>query len=94
MFAAFTSQTVQLPGSEYAELGVAMSATDALAEKEHRKEIEDHVLALIQDIPHTVILLSMPGIGPKSAAQILNACGRYVGFSVCCTCDVVRRSIA
>ncbi|CAB0583564.1 IS110 family transposase [Corynebacterium diphtheriae] len=93
MFAAFTSQTVQIPGSEYAELGVAMSATDALAKGAPQK-IEDHVLALIQDIPHTEILLSMPGIGPKSAAQILNDCGRYVEFSVCCTCGVVRRSVA
>ncbi|CAB0538159.1 IS110 family transposase [Corynebacterium diphtheriae] len=80
MFAAFTSQTVQLPGSEYAELGVAMSATDALAKKEHRKEIEDHVLALIQDIPHTESLLSMPGIGPKSAAQILMTVGDMSDF--------------
>ena len=41
----------------------------------HHKEIEDHVLALIQDIPHTEILPSMPGIGPKSAAQILMTVG-------------------
>ena len=80
MFAAFTSQTVQIPGSEYAELGVAMSAADALAKKEHRKEIEDQVLALIQDIPHTEILLSMPGIGPKSAAQILMTVGDMSDF--------------
>lgn len=80
MFTAFTSQTVQIPGSEYAELGVAMSAADALAKKEHRKEIEDQVLALIQDIPHTEILLSMPGIGPKSAAQILMTVGDMSDF--------------
>ncbi|VZH84800.1 hypothetical protein FRC0190_00799 [Corynebacterium rouxii] len=42
MFAAFTSQTVQIPGSEYAELGVAMSAADALAKKEHHKENKKH----------------------------------------------------
>ncbi|ERA53934.1 transposase-like protein [Corynebacterium diphtheriae str. Aberdeen] len=38
MFAAFTSQTVQIPGSEYAELGVAMSATDALAKRSTAKK--------------------------------------------------------
>ncbi|CAB0918728.1 IS110 family transposase [Corynebacterium diphtheriae] len=65
-----------------------------LLQKGAPQKIEDHVLALIQDIPHTEILLSMPGIGPKSAAQILNDCGRYVEFSVCCTCGVVRRSVA
>ncbi len=39
--------------SEYAELGVAMSATDALAILEHRKEIDAQVLELIHDIPQT-----------------------------------------
>ena len=39
----------------------------------HRKEIEAQVLELIQDIPQTEILLSMPGIGPRSTAQIPGA---------------------
>ncbi|MDK8712278.1 IS110 family transposase, partial [Corynebacterium accolens] len=63
MLAAIHEQTVSIAGAEYAELGVTMSATDALAKLEHRKEIEAQVLKLIQDIPQTEILLSMPGIG-------------------------------
>ncbi len=57
-----------------------MSAKDALAKLEHRKEIEAQVLKLIQDIPHTEILLSMPGIGPRSAAQILMTVGDMSDF--------------
>ena len=40
-------------------MGVAMSAKDALLKLEHRKQIEQEVIELINDIPHTQILLSM-----------------------------------
>lgn len=81
MLAAIHGQTVSIAGAEYAELGVAMSAKDALAKLEHRKEIEAQVvLKLIQDIPQTEILLSMPGIGPRSAAQILMTVGDMSDF--------------
>ena len=80
MLAAIHEQTVSIAGAEYAELGVAMSATDALTKLEHRKEIEAQVLKLIQDIPQTEILLSMPGIGPRSAAQILMTVGDMSDF--------------
>lgn len=80
ILAAIHAQTVSIAGAEYAELGVAMSAKDALAKLEHRKEIEAQVLELIQDIPQTEILLSMPGIGPRSAAQILMTVGDMSDF--------------
>ena len=80
MLAAIHAQTVSIAGAEYAELGVAMSAKDALAKLENRKEIEAQVLKLIQDIPQTEILLSMPGIGPRSAAQILMTAGDMSDF--------------
>lgn len=80
MFAAINSQTVRIAGAEYAELGVSLSAKDALAKLEHRKEIETQVIDLIQEVPHTQILLSMPGIGPKSAAQILMTVGDMSDF--------------
>lgn len=80
MLAAIHGQTMSIAGAEYAELGVAMSAKDALAKLEHRKEIEAQVLKLIQDIPQTEILLSMPGIGPRSAAQILMTVGDMSDF--------------
>ena len=80
MLAVSHGQTVPIAGAEYAELGVAMSAKDALAKLEHRKKIEAQVLGLIQDIPQTEILLSMPGIGPRSAAQILMTVGDMSDF--------------
>ena len=71
IFAAIAGQSVQIAGAKYAELGVAMSAKDALLKLEHRKEIEAKVTKLIDEIPQTQLLLSMPGTGPRSAAQIL-----------------------
>ena len=80
IFAAISEQTVAIAGAQYAEMGVAMSAKDALLKLEHRKQIEQEVIELINDIPHTQILLSMPGIGPKTAAQILMTAGDMSDF--------------
>ncbi|MDV2431674.1 IS110 family transposase [Corynebacterium tuberculostearicum] len=80
IFAAISEQTVTIAGAHYAEMGVAMSAKDALLKLEHRQLIEKEVIELINDIPHTQILLSMPGIGPKTAAQILMTAGDMSDF--------------
>lgn len=80
IFAAIAEQTVTIAGAHYAEMGVAMSAKDALLKLEHRKQIDKEVIELINDIPHTQILLSMPGIGPKTAAQILMTAGDMSDF--------------
>lgn len=64
MLAAIHEQTVSIAGAEYAELGVAMSATDALTKLEHRKEIEAQVLKLIQDIPQTEIVARVHLVTP------------------------------
>ncbi|MGP5344998.1 transposase, partial [Corynebacterium casei] len=79
-FTAIAGQSVQMAGAEYAELGVAMSAKDALLKLEHRKEIKAQVIELIQEIPQTQFLLSIPGIGPRSAAQILMTVGDMSDF--------------
>lgn len=71
IFAAIAGQSVQIAGAEYAELGVEMSTKDALLKIEHRKDIEAEVIELIEDIPQTQFLLSLPGVGPRSAVQIL-----------------------
>lgn len=80
IFAAIAGQSVQITGAKYAELGVAMSAKDALLKLEHRKEIEAKVTELIDEIPQTQLLLSMPGIEPRSAAQILMTVGDMSDF--------------
>lgn len=80
IFAAISEQTVVIAGAQYAEMGVAMSAKDALLKLEHCKQFEQEVIELINGIPHTQILLSMPGIGPKTAAQILMTAGDMSDF--------------
>ncbi|VZH86095.1 IS110 family transposase [Corynebacterium rouxii] len=80
MLTANHSQTVSIAGAKYAQLGIAMPAKDALATLEHHKETEAQVLELIQDIPQTEILLPMPSIGPRSAAQIPMTIGDISDF--------------
>lgn len=52
MFVAISSQTIDIAGAHYAELGAALSAKDTLLKIEHRKEIESQVIDLITEIPH------------------------------------------
>src|SRR5699024_11163717 len=75
MFTAIAGQSVQIAGAEYAELGVAMSVKEALLKLESRKEIEAQVIELSQEIPQTRFLLSMPGIGPRTATHLLMTVG-------------------
>ena len=53
IFAAISEQTVTIAGAQYAEMGVAMSAKDARLKLEHRKQIEQEVIELINDTPHS-----------------------------------------
>ncbi|APT82185.1 transposase [Corynebacterium ammoniagenes DSM 20306] len=80
MFITITEQSVQIAGAEYAELGVAMSVKEALLKLESRKEIEAQVIELSQEIPQTQLLLSMPGIGPRTATHLLMTVGDMSDF--------------
>ena len=64
IFAAISEQTVTIAGAQYAEMGVAMSAKDALLKLEHRKQIEQEVIELINDTPH-----SNPAIHARNRAK-------------------------
>ena len=69
MLAAIHGQTVSIAGAEYAELGVAMSAKDALAKLEHRKEIEAQILMTVgdmSDFPDAAHLASYAGLSPRT----------------------------
>ena len=69
MLAAIHAQTVSIAGAEYAELGVAMSAKDALAKLEHRKEIEAQILMTVgdmSDFPDAAHLASYAGLSPRT----------------------------
>lgn len=80
LFDAITSQQLTLPGAGEAELGVALAATDALAKLDHRKRIHQQVPDIIDQLPLTPVLLSMPGIGPATAAQPLMTTGDFSDF--------------
>lgn len=80
MLEAIKSQTVTLEATHCLEYGVSIKAKDALTILEHRKDIEKQVLAIINTIPQTELLLSMPGIGPKTAARILMTVGDMSDF--------------
>lgn len=83
LFDAITSQQLTLPGAGEAELGVALAATDALAKLDHRKRIHQQVPEIpdiIDQLPLIPVLLSMPGIGPATAAQPLMTTGDFSDF--------------
>lgn len=80
MFNAIKQQTITLPGATYAELGIKMAAQDALQKIQHRKAIQTEVANLIEDLPHTKILLSLPGVGMQTAARILMTVGDMSAF--------------
>ena len=56
-------------------LGVAIATEGALLKREHRRSINTEDLQLLDEIPQTRILPSMPRIGLKTAAQILMTVG-------------------
>ncbi|MFS0302862.1 transposase, partial [Corynebacterium striatum] len=65
---------------QYRVRGTPVPTTRTRGTNYPKSTIEAQVLKLIQDIPHTEILLSMPGIGPRSAAQILMTVGDMSDF--------------
>mgnify|MGYP000954574291 CR=1 FL=1 len=76
-----TSQHVAITGTLQAKLGVAIATTeDALLKREHRRAINTEDLQLLDEIPQTRILPSMPRIGLKTAAQILMTVGDMPDF--------------
>ena len=60
--------------------GVAIATEGALLKREHRRAINTEVLQLLDEIPQTRILPSMPRTGLKTAAQILMTVGDMSDF--------------
>ena len=82
LFATMTSQHVAITGTLQAKLGVAIATEGALLKREHRRAINTEVLQLLDEIPQTRILPSMPRIGLKTAAQILMTVGHMSDFPI------------
>ena len=80
MFEAIKAQTITVAGCKQIQLGVSQMATDCLAKLRHKEDIEKEVEAIASQLPLYDILLTMPGIGSKTAAAILMTVGDFSDF--------------
>ena len=75
IFRALSQQSVTVPGTSAVELVVAKIATNIKALKAQRLEIATQVENPLEDYPLSAVLMSMPGVGIKTAATILLSIG-------------------
>jgi transposase len=81
VFAALGEQTVTVAGTEAVELVIPRVAAQ-IKELKHQRTIvaEEEVEKLLDDFPFSKVLMSMPGVGIKTAATILLAIGDGSSF--------------
>ncbi|UZF42928.1 IS110 family transposase [Rhodococcus rhodochrous] len=81
ILAALNAQTVTVPGSNAAEI-VLPKLADSLKEVlQQRKSISEDVERMLDDHPLSQVLMSMPGIGIRTAARILLEVGDGSAFA-------------
>lgn len=80
IFQALDAQTVTVPGTDAAEVAIGMLATNIKALKAQRESIAGQVEEMLDDFPLAEVLMSMPGVGIKTAANILLAVGDCSDF--------------
>ena len=71
IFAALGEQTVVVPATAAVELVIPRVAGQVKELKEQRATVAREVEGMLEDFPLASVLRSMPGIGLKTAAQIL-----------------------
>ena len=71
IFTALGEQTVVVPATAAVELVIPRVAGQAKELKEQRATVTREVEAMLEDFPLAAVLMSMPGIGIKTAAQSL-----------------------
>ena len=82
MFGAIGEQTVTVPGTATAESIIPAIVRDIRAIKERRRQVSEQVESLLEDHPLLTVLTSMPGIGVRTASNILLSIGGDVtGFA-------------
>ena len=81
VFTALDEQTVVVPGADAAESVIGRHAARIKALKAERDEIAAEVEELVDQLPLLQVLTSMPGIGVKTATQILLAAGDFSSFA-------------
>lgn len=75
IFAALKAQTVTVLGSDAAELVIPQLAANIKALKDQPGTIAEQVESMLDDFPLYEVLMSMPGVGIKTATQILLTIG-------------------
>ena len=80
VFHALSEQTVTVAGTEAVEQIVPTIATTIKTLKHQRAELATKVDALLEDFPLRQVLASMPGVGAKTAANILLTIGDASAF--------------
>lgn len=80
IFAALAQQTVVVPGADAVELVIPTVAAQIKELKHQRDIVADEVEKLVADFPLSQVLTSMPGVGIKTATQILLAVGDMSAF--------------
>ncbi len=80
VFAALSQQTVTVIGTAAVESVIPRVAGQIAALKTQRAELADEVERLLDDFPLRDVLISMPGVGTKTAATILLAIGDGSAF--------------
>lgn len=79
---ALAEQTVIVPGSEASESAVPRHAASRKGLKAECKEVEADAEELADSLPLLPVLTSMPGVGVKTASQILLAPGDFTVFGI------------
>lgn len=80
IFAGLKAQTVTVPGTAAAEVVIPQLAANIKSLLNQRKTIAEQVEELLADFPLSEVLMSMPGVGIKTAANILLAVGDCSDF--------------
>lgn len=80
IFTALGEQTVVVPATAAVELVIPRVAEQVKELKAQRATVAKEVEAMLADFPLSGVLMSMPGIGIKTAAQILLAIGDGSAF--------------
>lgn len=80
VFTALSEQTVTVAGSEAVELVIPRVAGQIKELKQQRAIVAEEVEKLLDDFPLSKVLMSMPGVGIKTAATILLTIGDGSSF--------------
>ena len=81
IFAALAEQTVTVPGTAAAELVIPQLAANIEALQAQRDTIAGHGSEMLESFPLAQVLMSMPGVGIKTASNIVLPIGDCQDFA-------------